>query len=250
MRVGHELHVLLDRDHHVAEHRGAAGAGDGEEVREAGERRGRGTSAARPPTSPARERPVAAADVDAQDGAGHGVEAAGEDEHVERVLRVADAQPALGELVDRRLAHRHELDVGAGCRPRSSPCRCTSAWSRTGSRTDTAARRSRGRRRARGSCRARSRPRARWRAGRGTCRSRRSAGRSRRRGSAPRAPARAPPASPRRPSPRGRTTGCRRACGARARGTRRSAPCARGRPPRTAGRSRRGWRTRRCAGRR
>ena len=69
----HPLHVLLDRRHHVGEHRGAQRPRDREEVREAGDRE--------PKERPRPELPFAlqhhagfASDVDAGKGAGDGVE--------------------------------------------------------------------------------------------------------------------------------------------------------------------------------
>ena len=50
--VADPVHVLLDRRHHVREHRRAAGAGDDEQVREAGHAEAEIGSSALPPTSP------------------------------------------------------------------------------------------------------------------------------------------------------------------------------------------------------
>ncbi len=84
--VGDPLDVLLDAHEHVGEHRRAPRAGDGEQVRE--------PLHAEPEVGARAGRPgvlqgaaLAAADVDAEQRAGHGVEPGGVDQHVEVVVR-------------------------------------------------------------------------------------------------------------------------------------------------------------------
>ncbi len=55
---------------------------------------------------------VASPDVDRQQGAGHRVEAGGEDDGVELVVDTASAQTRGRDLVDRRIAHVDQVHVG------------------------------------------------------------------------------------------------------------------------------------------
>jgi hypothetical protein len=73
--------VLLDRHQHVGQHRRAAGTGDGEQVRKPGDHQ---TKVCARPFRPivSQTQAVAAADVDAKKGAGHGIEAGGQNKHV------------------------------------------------------------------------------------------------------------------------------------------------------------------------
>ena len=74
--------MLLDRDRHVAQHGRTARAGDREQVREAGDLQAE--IVARPGLPYILQGDaVASADVDAQQRAGHGVEAGGEDDDVD-----------------------------------------------------------------------------------------------------------------------------------------------------------------------
>lgn len=79
------LHVLLDRRHHVGEHRGAQRPRDREEVREPGD--------CEPKERPGPELPLPlqgdagfASDVDACEGTGDGVEPGGENDRVDLKL--------------------------------------------------------------------------------------------------------------------------------------------------------------------
>jgi hypothetical protein len=111
--VGDPVHVLLDRGHHVGEHRGAAGPGDRKEVREAVNRETeKGDRAVGPflvkgePGSPLR--------VDGEERSRHRVETCRKDDGVELVgLAVLQLQALRSDLRDRVLAHIHEADVGA-----------------------------------------------------------------------------------------------------------------------------------------
>ena len=110
--IGDPVDVLLDGDHHVADHRRAAGPGDGEEVRKAGD--GDAEVGARPvgPLFPQRAASPAA-DVDVEQGAGHGVEAGGEDDAVELVLGGPGPHTPWGDRLDRLAAEIDQGDVVA-----------------------------------------------------------------------------------------------------------------------------------------
>ena len=95
--VGDPLHVLLDRDRHVAQHRRAAGAGDGEQVRETRHLQAEIVARARCPGVRERQA-VAAANVHAQQRAGHGVEAGGEDDDVQRDTRPSRVRMPFGVM--------------------------------------------------------------------------------------------------------------------------------------------------------
>ncbi len=84
----------------------------GEQVRKALDRQAE--IGARPVGPLGADRPTAPpSDIDAQDRTGHGVEAGAEHEDVERVLRVANADSGLSDLVDGRLLDADEGDVVA-----------------------------------------------------------------------------------------------------------------------------------------
>ena len=104
------LHVLLNRGHHVAQHRGAAGAGHGEEVREAVDRQ---SEVGVRPLGPevAQALAVTTADIDGQQGASHAIKACREDQAVEGVLGAAGDQPGLCDLLDRRILDIDERHV-------------------------------------------------------------------------------------------------------------------------------------------
>ena len=112
--------VLLDRQHHVAQHRRAARAGDEEQVGEAG---GREAEIGARPAGPLvlQRTAPAPADVDVQQRPGHRVEAGREHDHVELVRAARGLDPARREPHDRRVAHVDERHVVAVVRRRSSP---------------------------------------------------------------------------------------------------------------------------------
>ena len=92
--------VLLDRHHHVGEYGGAARAGDGEEIWEAGDHEPQiGARSLGPLLFQFRSGP--AAYVDAEQGTGHRVEARCEHNTVERVLGVPRLHTPRGDLLDR-----------------------------------------------------------------------------------------------------------------------------------------------------
>ena len=103
--------MLLDRDRHVAQHRGAARPGHREQVREA--RYLQAQVAARPGGPGVAQRDaVAPLDVQLQQRPGHGVEAGREDDDVELVLgAVAQAQPVGSDALDRVGPHIHQRHV-------------------------------------------------------------------------------------------------------------------------------------------
>ena len=102
--------VLLDRDDHVAQHGRTAGPGDGEQVREAGNHQPEVRAGSVGPPVAQRDA-LATTDVDAQQGAGHRIEAGGEDDRVELVIVVGCADAGAGELDDGRLLQVDERDV-------------------------------------------------------------------------------------------------------------------------------------------
>ena len=172
------------------------------------------------------ERPSRPRRSIAEQRARHRVEAGAEHDRVERELLVADAQAALRDLVDRRLADRDEPHVGAVVRLEVVGVDAHALRARADGRRGTAARRPRDRAtRSRILSRMNSHTQLVGRRDRRTGRSRPSAGRSRRRRSAPRTRARAPRASRPTRSARARSTGCRPSSCAPRGGTRRSAPC-------------------------
>ena len=104
--------VLLDRHHHVGEHRRAAGTGDGEEVGEACDGQAEiGLRSARPDV---RQRLAAPAGnrMDGHDGAGHRIEAGGEDDHVDIETALVRDDAGGGDRGDRLLPQVHQGDVG------------------------------------------------------------------------------------------------------------------------------------------
>ena len=104
------VHVLLDRHHHVGEHRRAAGPRDGEQVREPGDAEAEVGDRPRGPRVAQRDA-VAPADVDAEQRSGHRVETRREHDRVHYIGRVADVHRVLGDCVDRRAAHVDEVNV-------------------------------------------------------------------------------------------------------------------------------------------
>ena len=233
--VGDPVDVLLDRDHHVAEHGGAARAGHGEEVREAGDGQAERTSAGPSAHFSRSDRPPRPRRSIAEQRARHRVEAGAEHDRVERELLVADAQPgsvisSIGVLADRDEAHVRAvvgLEVaGVDAHPLRSE-RVVVRAQQLGELgvVDALADLARGGTRTR----ARSPPDRR----RG--RSRPSGGRTRRRRSAPRTRARAPRASRPTRSARARSRDCRPSSCAPCGGTPRSAPCGRRWPRRSSG---------------
>ena len=93
--VGDPVDVLLDGHRHVAQHRRALRPGDHEQVREAV--RGDAEVGARA-LGPLllQGEPVPSADAELEQGAGHRVEAGGEDDDVHLVLRVRRSAPRSG----------------------------------------------------------------------------------------------------------------------------------------------------------
>src|SRR5215207_6975028 len=108
--IGDPVDVLLNGDHHVADHRRAAGPGNGEEVRKAGD--GDAEVGARPlgPLLPQRAASPAA-DVDVEQGPGHRVEAGGEDDAVELVLGDPGPHTPCGDPLDWLAAEINQADV-------------------------------------------------------------------------------------------------------------------------------------------
>ena len=89
--LGDPFDVLLDRRQHVGQHRRAARTGDGEEVGEA--RHGEAKIGFRPLLPLVLQRSaIAAANVDPEQRAGHGVEAGGQHQAVEAVILALRAQ--------------------------------------------------------------------------------------------------------------------------------------------------------------
>ena len=110
--VGDPLHVLLDRNRHVAEYRRTAGSGDGEQVRKA--RNLQAEIIARPRRPGLRQRQVIApADVHPQQRAGHPVEAGGEDDDIQRIRGIARADSPWRDLFDRIGPDIHQRDIVA-----------------------------------------------------------------------------------------------------------------------------------------
>ena len=108
--VGDPVDVLLDRHHHVRQHRRAARAGDGEEVREADRGESEiGGGAVRPLLL--QRHAVASGDVDRDEGAGHRVEPGGVHDGVELERLVDGVDAGLGDRRDRVLAQVDEPDV-------------------------------------------------------------------------------------------------------------------------------------------
>ena len=109
--VGDPVDVLLDRHHHVRQHRRAAGPGDHEQVREP--RRHQAEVGDRPVGPLLLQRQtVAAGDVDADDRAGHRVEAGGEHDRVELEGLAGRVDAGLGDRRDRVLAQVDQANVG------------------------------------------------------------------------------------------------------------------------------------------
>ena len=98
--VEHPVHVLLDRNDHVRQHRGTAGTGDEKQVGEAD--RGQPEVGLRPVRPFVLQRQVVSApDVDGRDRTRHGVETGGEDDRVEGERLVGGVDARLGDLPDR-----------------------------------------------------------------------------------------------------------------------------------------------------
>src|SRR5947209_12434759 len=100
--------MLLDGDRHVAEHRGAAGSGDGEQVREMRCLQAEIGSRARRPGF-LQLITLAALDVERQEGTGKRIETRREDNDVERIFlfsrldsRFRDLDDRLGFEVDKK----------------------------------------------------------------------------------------------------------------------------------------------------
>jgi len=108
--IGDPFHVLLDRDDHVRQHGGAAGARDREQVGKAGDAEAEiGAGAGAPLVAQLLAAP--AADVDLQQRARHGIEARGEDDAVECVFLAADDQPSRRQPLDPLLADVDQMHV-------------------------------------------------------------------------------------------------------------------------------------------
>ena len=102
--------MLLDRHDHVGEHRRAAGAGDGEQVRETRHlkpQKGRRTRRPRVAQGPT----ASAGDVDPVERAGHRIETGGEHDVVDMVVQSVDDDRRLGDLLDGRRRHVNQRDV-------------------------------------------------------------------------------------------------------------------------------------------
>ena len=169
--VGDPVHVLLDRHHHVRQHRRAPRPGDHEQV---GEPLAHQPEVGLGTVGPlVLDRPApAAGDVDVHDGAGHGVEAGGEHDGVELERLAGPASghvlgldAGLGDGADRRGPQVDEPDVGevVGLVVVGVEAGPLGAHRVVGGAQQS--RRWRGRRRWRGSSPARSRPAGRWRPG-------------------------------------------------------------------------------------
>ena len=99
--VGDPVHVLFDRHDHLGFHRRAAGAGEGEHIREAGDHQTEvGARTARPFLR--QGGAVADADVDFLQGSGHGIEAGGKHDGIKCVLSFIGAQTCFRQRLDRR----------------------------------------------------------------------------------------------------------------------------------------------------
>ena len=102
--------MLLDRHDHVGEHRRAAGAGDGEQVRETRHlkpQKGRRTRRPRVAQGPT----VSAGDVDPVERAGHCIETGGEHDVVDMVVQSVDDDRCLGDLLDGCRRYVDQRDV-------------------------------------------------------------------------------------------------------------------------------------------
>ena len=109
--IGDPLHVLLDGLHHIGEHRGAAGAGDDEEVGKApGGQAEIGARALGPFFI--QGKPAPAANVHTEECARHGIEARGEHQVVAFVLLPTHLHTARRDLFDGRAADVHQVDMG------------------------------------------------------------------------------------------------------------------------------------------
>jgi hypothetical protein len=110
--IGDPVDVLLDGDHHVADHGRAARSGDGEEIRKAGDGDAEVGTRSVGPLVPQRAASPAA-DVDAEQGAGHGIEAGGEDDAVEVVLGGPGSHTLRSDRLDWLAAEIDQGDVVA-----------------------------------------------------------------------------------------------------------------------------------------
>ena len=110
--IGDPVDVLLDGDHHVADHGRAAGPGDGEEIGKAGDGDPEVGARSVGPLLPQRAA-APAADVDVEQGAGHGIEAGGEDDAVELVLGGLGPHTPRRDRLDRLAAEIDQGDVVA-----------------------------------------------------------------------------------------------------------------------------------------
>ena len=106
--IGDPIDVLLDGDHHVADDGRAAGSGDGEEVRKAGDGDPEVGARSVGPLLPQRAA-APAADIDGEQRSGHGIEAGGEDDAVACVLAGLCSHPPRRDRLDRLAA---EIDQG------------------------------------------------------------------------------------------------------------------------------------------
>ena len=104
--------MVLDGWHHVRQDGGAAGTGNGEQVRETAGHQAEIHAGPRLPGLSERQA-VPAADVDAGKRPRHGVEAGREHEVVEPVILAVRRQPVRRDPDDSFLAQRHQLDIGA-----------------------------------------------------------------------------------------------------------------------------------------
>ena len=103
--------MLLDRDHHVRQHRRAARPGQREQVREAGGHQAKVGARAMRPFFLEREA-AAAGDIDRHQGAGHRVEASGVDDRVERQGLIFQVDAGLGDRLYGLGAQVHQPHIG------------------------------------------------------------------------------------------------------------------------------------------
>ena len=109
--LGDPVDMMFDGRDHIDQHRRAAGAVDGKQVRET---RHRQTEIARRTVGPGvpERTPAGAADVQRQQRPGHRVEASGEDDQVEWIVRPARPDARRGDPLDRFGAHIDQGDIG------------------------------------------------------------------------------------------------------------------------------------------
>ena len=108
--VGYPVDVLFDGYEHVAHHRRAAGAGNGEHVGKAGDAETEIGARAIGPFLFEREA-AGTANIEVDDGAGHGIEAGSEHDAIEGAFLIAGAYALRRDLEQRRLTHIDQAHV-------------------------------------------------------------------------------------------------------------------------------------------